>query len=334
MPRKARIDAPGAVNHIIARGIGSQNVFNDDADRSFFVDRLGKVLTETETHCYAWALVPNHIHLLIKTGDVPLATVMQRLLTGYALYYNRRHRRNGHLFQNRFKSILCQEDPYLLELVRYIHLNPLRANQVSDMGALDRYPYSGHSVLMGHAVNSWQHVYAVLERFGRVGSGARRRYREFVQKGVAAEKQRDFHAAEWVRGKNGWLIDGLPPDEGAYQKEGARILGDRGFVRKTLDHNQEVLDRRTRLQCTGADVEELAARIAKMVGVDRDAVLAPGKAHKVVRARSLLCYWATRELGVSQVWLSGKLGISQSAVSQAVARGRRESKRHHHPLVR
>ena len=104
MPRKARIDAPGALHHIIARRIARRNVFDDNADRKFFVDRLGLILTDTNTQCFAWALIPNHFHLLLKTGTTPVATVMKRLLTSYAMHYNRRHKRHGHLFQNRYKG--------------------------------------------------------------------------------------------------------------------------------------------------------------------------------------------------------------------------------------
>jgi putative transposase len=110
MPRKARIDAPGALHHIICRGIEQRKIFDDDADRDNFLQRLAMILKETSTPCYAWALIPNHFHLLLRTGKVPISTVMRRLLTGYAVSFNRRHRRYGHLFQNRFKSILCQED--------------------------------------------------------------------------------------------------------------------------------------------------------------------------------------------------------------------------------
>jgi putative transposase len=119
MPRKARIDAPGALHHIIARGIERGKIFKDDLDRNNFLERFGTIVLETDTRCYAWALIPNHFHLLLKTGGVPIATVMRRLLTGYAGFYNRRYRRTGHLFQNRYKSILCQEDVYLKEKLRY-----------------------------------------------------------------------------------------------------------------------------------------------------------------------------------------------------------------------
>ena len=148
MPRKSRIDAPGALHHIIARGIDRKEIFKDDKDRNNFLERLGDILAETQTSCFAWALIPNHFHLLLKTGASPISMVMRRLLTGYAVSFNSRHGRYGHLFQNRYKSIVCQEDPYLLELVRYIHLNPLRAGLVNDLRSLDTYRYSGHAVIL------------------------------------------------------------------------------------------------------------------------------------------------------------------------------------------
>jgi len=126
MPRKARIDAAGALHHIIVRGIERRKIFWDDEDRDSFVKRLGQVLTETYTDCFAWALIPNHIHLLLRTGLSPISVVMSRLLTGYAVQFNRRHRRHGHLFQNRFKSILCQvADPPLEERSLFNGVGPL-----------------------------------------------------------------------------------------------------------------------------------------------------------------------------------------------------------------
>ena len=177
MPRKARIDAPGALHHIIVRGIERRKIFYDDNDRDDFLDRLGFILTDTKTPCFAWALIPNHLHLLLRTGVTPIATVMRRLLTGYAVSFNRRHRRHGQLFQNRYKSILCQEDPYLLELVRYIHLNPLRAGLVSDLKKLDKHPYCGHSVVVGKRKHDWQVTEYTLKFFSSKYSIARRRYR-------------------------------------------------------------------------------------------------------------------------------------------------------------
>ena len=90
MPRKSRIDAPGALHHIIVRGIERSEIFKDNIDRNDFLDRLGKIIQETKTKCYAWSLIPNHFHLLLKTGQVPIATVMLRLLTGYAVFHNKK----------------------------------------------------------------------------------------------------------------------------------------------------------------------------------------------------------------------------------------------------
>ncbi len=118
---------------MIVRGIERRKIFEDDTDRINFLDRLGKVLSETHTKCFAWSLIPNHFHLLLRTGACPLSTVMRRLLTGHAMNFNRRHGRSGRLLENRYTSILCQEDIYLLELVRYIHLNPIRTGLVSDL---------------------------------------------------------------------------------------------------------------------------------------------------------------------------------------------------------
>jgi REP element-mobilizing transposase RayT len=149
MPRQARLDAPGLLQHVMARGIERRKIFWDDQDRQSFLERLALILDETQTQCYAWALIPNHFHLLLRTSLMPLSKVMRRLMTGYAVTFNKRHKRSGHLFQNRYKSIVCEEDSYLLELIRYIHLNPLRAGLAKDLKELDKYPWTGHSAIMG-----------------------------------------------------------------------------------------------------------------------------------------------------------------------------------------
>ena len=175
MPRQSRIDAPGALHHVIVRGIERKAIFKDNEDRDAFLERVGKVFSESATPCFAWALMTNHVHLLIRTADTPLATLMRRLLTGYAIAFNRRHRRHGQLFQNRYKSILCQEDTYLLELTRYIHLNPLRAGIVKTLAELDSYAYTGHGVLMGHARVKWQDDVKILGRFAKARKTARKK---------------------------------------------------------------------------------------------------------------------------------------------------------------
>ncbi len=153
MPRQPRLDAPGLLQHVMARGIERRKLFRDDKDRESFLERFAIILEETQTQCYAWALIPNHFHLLLRTGPIPLSKVMRRLMTGYAVTFNKRHKRAGHLFQNRYKSVVCEEDAYLLELIRYIHLNPLRAGLVKDLQELDKYPWTGHSAILGRSKN-------------------------------------------------------------------------------------------------------------------------------------------------------------------------------------
>ena len=126
MARKARIDAPGALHHVIIRGIERRKIFRSDYDRKNFLSRISELIPETKTDCFAWAIIPNHAHLLLRTGSVSVSVFMSRLLSGYAAWFNKKYRRHGQLFQNRYKSILCQEEIYLKELVRYIHFHPVK----------------------------------------------------------------------------------------------------------------------------------------------------------------------------------------------------------------
>ena len=322
MPRRSRIDATGALHHVIARGITRQKIFIDDTDRNRFLDRLGAILLETEARCYAWALIPNHFHLLLRTGSVPLSTVMRRLLTSYAVFFNRRHTRWGHLFQNRYRSILCQKENYLLELVRYIHLNPLRAGLVSGLEALDHYQFAGHSVLLGLHGNDWQDTGAVLQRFGRRLFDARRRYHRFIEQGVALGKRPELTGGGLVRSSGGWTALKKMRETGVAVKGDERILGDSDFVRQTLKHANEQLERRYKVRSQGFDIDRLAERVADLMGIPAQQVLAVGKKRQTVRARSLLCYWAVHECGITMTSLAKRLEISVTTVSKSVTRGK------------
>ncbi len=326
MPRLARLDASGALHHVMCRGIERRPIVRDDTDRAVFVEHLRRVLTATGTPCYAWALLPNHVHLLLRTGAVPLTTLMRRLLTGYAGAFNRRHRRHGYLFQNRYKSILCQEDLYLLELVRYLHLNPLRAGLVTDLCALDRYPWSGHSALVGRIPRPWQAVSEVLAHFSARRAVARRGYRTFVADGIPKGRRPELTGGGLVRSVGGWaalterrrLGDRLHGDE--------RILGESEFVEAALKAGGEVMTRRHRLQTHGYDFNWLLRRLAAKAGLPSADLLMPSKVPARVEVRSLLCYSAVRELGLPGTAVAAKLGLTQSAVSRAVLRGERLAK--------
>jgi putative transposase len=321
MPRKARIDAPGALHHIICRGIERRNIFVDDADKNNLVVRLGRVVSESQTPCYAWALIDNHFHLLLKTGNVPIATLMRRLLTGYAVSFNLRHNRAGHLFQNRYKSILCQEDAYLLELVRYIHLNPLRAGLVSSLHQLDRYRFCGHSSLMGKRNYDWQDTHYVLKLFGKKVSSARKGYRAFVEKGVKQGRRSDLTGGGLIRTAGGWAALKAYRRQKVHIKGDERILGDSDFVASVLEEQNERLERRYRIQRQGYGFDKIIDRVAQMFELKPEEVLRNVKQRRRVSARSLLCYWAINELEMTGEAVGQRLKMSSSAVSRAAGRG-------------
>jgi REP element-mobilizing transposase RayT len=206
----------------MGRGIERRNIFLSDEDRNDFITRLATLAQQGDLDVYAWALLPNHFHLLVKTRNRPLSSSMRKVLTGYVVNFNRRHRRNGHLFQNRYKSIVCQEDAYLKELVRYVHLNLLRAGVVKDLTELNRSPWSGHSALTGKIKRPWQDTAYVLSYFGENHRQGRSSYLLYVRKGAGWDEDRNLSAAVWSEAwgagrklwgfanvvKSKWLISG------------------------------------------------------------------------------------------------------------------------------
>jgi len=333
MPRKSRIDAPGALHHIIARGIERKSIFRDNKDRNSLLERLSDIIAGSETKCFAWSLMQNHFHLLLKTGTTSISHIMRRLLTGYAVNFNRRHRRYGHLFQNRYKSILCQEDSYLMELVRYIHLNHLRAGIVKGLRELDKYPYCGHSAILGKQKNDWQDIEYVLGFFDENISTARRQYRLFVHKGISQGRRPDLIGGGLIRSYGGWSGVLALRKAKSYQKGDERILGDGEFVEQVLASAEENLDRIYYLKAKGFELEDVLNRVADLMHMEPEEVMASGKHQRTVCARSLLCYWASSELEISQTFLAEKLKISQPAVSLAVNRGKEIAKINHYSLI-
>ena len=323
MPRQARLDAPGALHHIICRGLERREIFRDDQDREDFVTRMGTVFLATSTRCFAWALMPNHIHLLLQTGNTSLSTVMQRLLTGYGVGFNRRHDRHGHLFQNRYKSILCQQESYLLELVRYIHLNPLRAGIAPTLKDLEEYRFSGHSRLVGLRKDGWQDTDAILSRFGTSLIPARQGYCQFLAAGAEQGQRSDLTGGGLVRSAGGWQSISILRQAGSQLKSDERILGDSDFVASVLRAAEEGHSTKSEYRRLGVDLEMVSRIVSQLLVVQVTEVWAGGKQPARVQARSLFCFWAVRELGLSTTMLATRLKLSQPAVSRAVQRGER-----------
>ncbi len=254
-------------------------------------------------------------------------------MTGHAVYFNRRHRRHGHLFQNRYKSILCQEDSYLLELVRYIHLNPVRAKLVNDTGILDRYLYCGHSALVGKIKRNWQNVDYVLGFFGNKKAVARKGYRRFVEKGIKQGRRPDLIGGGLLRSTGGWAALNTLRKESDRIKSDERILGDSEFVNMALQKADEQLENSYRLKSEGFEFEDIVKRVAQVTGLPLEIVEEKSRRPQVVQARSLLCYWASKKVGISMTEIANRLDLTQPAVSIAARRGEAIAKKSGYTLL-
>ena len=181
MVRPLRIELPGAICRVIACGNAREAIFRDEADRDLFLDALGQVVTRFAWRCHAYCLMDNHYHLLIETPEGNLSPGMRQLNGVYTQRFNRRHARVGHVFQGRFKAILVERERYLLELARYIVLNPVRAKMVKHPS---RYPWSSYPATVGAiAPPSWISTDWLLSQFAKTRPVAQRRYAEFVAQG-------------------------------------------------------------------------------------------------------------------------------------------------------
>ena len=322
MPRIARLDTPGLLNHVMIRGIERKKIFRDDNDREDFIERLSFLLPETKTQCYAWSFLSNHAHFLLRSGPNGIASLMRRLLTGYAGYFNRKYRRHGQLFQNRFKSVICQEESYLLELVRYIHLNPLRAKMVANVNELDSYKFCGHSVLMGKGKRVWQDDEYVLGYFGNRLRTARKEYRTYVEKGIELGRRADLMGGGLIRSLGGWdEVKKMRLKGHERIKSDQRILGDSEFVNGILSESEEQFSRKYRLKRKGYDFNKVLYRVSEIFQLEEDYITGKGRQKARVMARDLLIYWSISELCISQVDLARRLYITPAAVSCAVQRG-------------
>jgi REP element-mobilizing transposase RayT len=325
----------------MARGIERTKIFRDDEDCKSFLERFADILESTQTQCYAWALIPNHFHALLRTAAAPLSKVMRRLMTGYAVTFNKRHRRSGHLFQNRYKSIVCEEDPYLLELVRYIHLNPLRAGLVKDIKGLDNYPWSGHSVILGRSRNplvpeqskrterrsrgseparslAEKTVEDVLLHFGDGVKPARRKYREFVRNGVGLGRRAELQGGGLVRSAGGdkGILSRRKKEERENGDE--RVLGSGDFVNEALSRAGALWEARKN---PGMPLEVLIERVGSCLDLKTETVLSSTCRGKVSEARALICYLAVNDMGYSASDVARALCISRVNASRCAARG-------------
>jgi len=320
MPRQARLDVPGAFHHIMVRGINKSAIFEDDQDRSRFLERLGKNIIETQSSVYAWTLMETHIHLLVRSGRPGISGLMQKLLTWYAQYYNRRHRRTGHLFENRYKSILCDEETYLLALVRYIHLNPVRAKIVKTMKELDGYPWSGHRMIIARNEYPWMDRAHVLVQFAGTKRKAIREYLRFVQGGLGEGRNPMLTGGGLIRSQGGWsqVLALRRKEEKELSDE--RILGSGDFVDRVLQEVEERQLRQMKLRRRGRYIGDIIREECRKRKVSEEEVRKGSRRSRVSEARAAIAYRSKEELGISGAEIARYLGVNTSSINRTLAR--------------
>ena len=288
MARKPRIHVSGGLYHVMLRGNGGQAIFSDDADRGRFCALVAEGVERFGHRIYAYCLMPNHVHLAIQVGEMPASRIVQNLAFRYTRAFNRRMRRVGHLFQGRFRSRVVDGNAYLLELVRYIHLNPVRSGLVRDPSA---WPWSGHRAYLGKERTVWLDSGLVLAMFDECDMRrARRRYAGFVREGLGETYREELHRGE----------------------ADARVLGDEAFVRGILG-------------ASGGPrpVPRLNAIIAGVCaawGTDEAALRAPGRWHEAAQARAAIGWLATQTQSASLSQIALHFGRDIATISRQVGR--------------
>lgn len=324
MPRQARLDAPGTLHHVIIRGIARGRIVSDGEDRKNFVSRMAKNASDNGTTIHAWALMPDHAHILLYSGPDGLSKYMRRFLTGYAITHNRRHGRHGHLFENRYKSIVCDEDSYFLELVRYIHLNPLRGKLVRNLGELERYPWCGHGAILGRTNYEWQDRDYVLRWFGKREGEAKKAYRQYIREGIAQGKRPDLVGGGLIRSLGGWsqVLSLRRNKERILTDE--RILGSGDFVERVYREADEKMKYQLLAIERGKKVEELVQEVCRRKGVNIKELRMGSRRGYISKVRSQLADRLVEEYGLPLAETARQLGVSTSAISKVLQRKVRE----------
>ncbi len=313
MPRMTRLESPGSLYHIMAHCIEGKDLFIDDHDRNEFLSRFAKGIKDCDFECYAWTLMDNHYHFLIRSSDLPLSKLMRPLNGGYAQYYNKKYKRRGYLFQDRFKSVLCQDQEYAVELIRYIHLNPLRAGMIKSLDQLKTYAWCGHGLLMGTKGaygEQFQNRIETLRRFGDNENCAINAYLQYLAQGCPSEDNKKAgqlpvtDAIEIIGSCKGWPA----------------VIGSHEFVKNALDQYKTNLNRKHRKVDYPQVLETISNKVCTEFGITKDELLKRGKKNKRSEARAAFCYQLHFEELIPLSIIAGYLRTTISPIAAHVKR--------------
>jgi putative transposase len=294
MARKPRIHSPGAVYHVILRGNGKQDIFFEDQDRYRFYLLLQEVTERFRHKVHAFCLMTNHIHLVVQVADIPLSRIMQNLSFRYTRWVNWRHNRSGHLFQGRYKTVLVDGDSYLLELVRYVHLNPVRAKMVE---APESYTWSSHRAYLGSETLPWLATEPGLSMFSGNRAQAVKAYSEFILDGLAEGHRPEFHG------------------EG---NRDSRVLGDDGFVERMAGEGNEP---------SGiVSINDILTVVCRRYAVTPQDIARSGKERTLAQIRSMAAWIVQDVPSVTLKLLAERAGRDVSSLSAAAQRMQKQSR--------
>jgi REP element-mobilizing transposase RayT len=288
MARKLRIHFPSAVYHVILRGNAGDPIFFSDQDRYRLYLIFQYAVERFDCRIHAFCLMRNHIHLVVQTGDIPLSRIMQNVSLRFTKWINYSQSRTGHLFQGRYKALLIDADAYLLELVRYIHLNPVRAGIVA---AADEYPWSGHGACLGKEILPWFTTDYVLSMFSANAEQARKAYDSFAQDGVGEGKRNEFQRGTC---------------------EG-RILGSDSFTDEILS----MADQKSEQEYS---LSEVIATVCVHFHISEEMLTAAGKARPMTEARAVAAAIVQIAPQLRLTDLAKLLGRDISALGKAAQR--------------
>lgn len=284
MARRPRVFAPGLLYHVIVRGNQRQKTFWDKRDYQAYLERLTRYRKKFGVTCYAYCLMPNHVHLLIEGSKEPLSKFMQGLQQAYTQYFNRRHNKVGHLFQGRYHAIVCEKDEYLLALVRYIHLNPVRAKLAQKP---EQCLYTGHAEYCGSKSGEIIDSQLVLNMLG-----GKKAYQKFIIEGLEEGHNQEY-----------------------YEVEDQRFLGPKGFAEeltKPLAEKDVPQERKPLGRMLGV--------FAKKLGVDAEALREADRSWRMSRARAVVGYVLVSRLGYRLAEVATCLGRDMATVSSLISR--------------
>lgn len=313
MPRMARIESPGSLVHIMAHSVESKPLFVDDQDRLEFLSRFEKGLISTGYICYTWVLMDNHYHLFLRTSEKKMNQLMRGLNGGYATYYNKRHEKTGYLFQNRFKSALCEDQSYAREVIRYITLNPLRAGMVKSLEQLKDYIWSGHRFLLGDSGaigTKFQKREECLRRFGDNELNAIKSYLEFLIEKCGGDiktagQLSNMEKAELTGSCKGWPA----------------IIGDPAFVNEMKKKYQDIIFRNHPKTDYPYVLERVSQKVCEKYGISISELKKRGRKNVRADARAVFCYQVHIEEFIPLSVIAGFLGTTISPIAVLVQKG-------------